>query len=101
MFWAVGSRETKQNVGNLAMNGDARLSLGEISTVRSGQSFATALPSPVWPKTSQSVIKFFLSNLPEMDLDIRSPWMAKLSFLSSRAIGSGTLSRFSLDVERT
>jgi ankyrin repeat protein len=73
MFWAVSSRETKQIVSNIVLNGDARLSLGEISTVRSGQSFATALPSPVLPNTSQSVIKFLLSNLPEVDLDIRSP----------------------------
>lgn len=73
MFWAVGSRESKRIVDTIMINGKSRLSLGEISIVRSGQSFATALPSPVLPKTSPSVLKFLLSNLPERHVDIRSP----------------------------
>ncbi|OKO93979.1 hypothetical protein PENSUB_12258 [Penicillium subrubescens] len=101
MFWAVDSREAKQIVSNIVMNGDVRFSLGEISTVRSGQSFATALPSPVLPKTSQSVIKFLLSNLPEVDLDVRSPVDGQTLLSVVAGNWHGTLSRFSLKVERT
>ncbi|CAN9137660.1 unnamed protein product [Alternaria alternata] len=78
IFWAFGRRLTTMLHSRIRIEGDSKVLLGDIylgdvSAVKSGQSFATALPSPVMPRTSNSVLEFLLQNLSLADLDFKRP----------------------------
>jgi ankyrin repeat protein len=67
VFWAVGSR-VSERLTHYWLSGNCKAILGEVIALKSEESFATALPSAVTPRTSPSVVKFLLSNIPSVDV---------------------------------
>ncbi|KAG5660877.1 hypothetical protein KAF25_002520 [Fusarium avenaceum] len=73
VHWAVGFRPLGTIMTSINITGDGNLvSVGEISTVKSGQSFATAYQSPTVAKTRPNVIKLMITKLPDVHVDVES-----------------------------
>ncbi|KAL6405287.1 Ankyrin repeat domain-containing protein 50, partial [Ilyonectria robusta] len=70
IFWAIGNRKESRIEDRLEVRGES-VSLGVVSLVKTGQSFATALQSPPLAKTSQDVIQYLFKQIPKADLNVR------------------------------
>lgn len=68
VFWAVGSRTANQSSGSWKLASASKGILGEVVTLKSGQSFDTVLPNAVAPRTSHSVLEILLANVPSADV---------------------------------
>ncbi|KUJ12762.1 uncharacterized protein LY89DRAFT_192295 [Mollisia scopiformis] len=67
VFWAINSRPRETIFSSLTLSGRSKVSLGNILTVKSSQSFATTLPKTVIPNSSPTVVQFLLNNVHDID----------------------------------
>ncbi|KAJ8130426.1 hypothetical protein O1611_g3206 [Lasiodiplodia mahajangana] len=73
LFWAIGNRVMGRDIGFLSWPQNTGASYyGDALTVRSGQSFATALKSPTVARTSETIVLFLLENLAKETLEVKN-----------------------------